>query len=62
MRSAHMQCSLLLVWCTGVTIEQIQKDTEKSAAAAEAVLSQQADPGGLAQQCRASDPVQADKQ
>lgn len=45
----------------GVTIEQIQKDTEKSAAAAEAVLSQEAGGDSLASQWRASDPQQADK-
>lgn len=47
--------------CAGVSIEQIKKDAEQSAAAAEAVLSQQADKGSLASQWRASDPVQADK-
>jgi hypothetical protein len=45
----------------GVTIQEILKDTEKSSAAAEAVLSQEAGGDGLAAQWRASDPVQADK-
>jgi hypothetical protein len=44
-----------------VSIEQIQKDADQSVAAAEAVLSQQADKGSLASQSRASDPLQADQ-
>lgn len=47
--------------CAGITIQQIQADTEKPSAAAEAVLAQEAGGDGLAAQWRASDPVQPDK-
>lgn len=58
---ATCACACLLSSAAGVTIEQIKADADKSAAAAEAVLSQQAEPGGLSNQSRASDPMQADK-
>jgi TRAP-type C4-dicarboxylate transport system permease small subunit len=51
----------LLLCAAGVTIEQIKADADKSAAAAQAVLSQEAEPGRLSNQWKASDTMQADK-
>jgi hypothetical protein len=49
----------LLLHAAGVTIEQIKADADKSAVAAQAVLSQEAEP--LSNQWTASDPMQSDK-
>lgn len=46
--------------CAGVSIEQIQADSEKAAVAAEQVL-KESNPGELATQWRASDALQAEK-
>jgi hypothetical protein len=55
----HMCRACLLLHAAGVTIEQIKADADKSAVAAQAVLSQEAEP--LSNQWTASDPMQSDK-
>lgn len=49
-----------LLGCADVSIEQIQADSDKAVAASEQVL-KESNPGELATQWRASDPMQADK-
>jgi hypothetical protein len=44
--------------CAGASVEQIQADSEKAAVASEQVL-KESNPGELANQWRASDPLQA---